>query len=153
VPINENAVWLKLTNEQYEALQRGEAITIDPQKPRQWEPVGGRFYVSYDGVVRKSDSDDKSKSFGTEYPTHALAARAADFMRPYHRLVAYALEHWPEYEVPEMPNEAAFPALSSGDGEWHIYAHRYARGPWIPYGPREKVEELVDKLNRGEVAL
>jgi len=144
---------IQFTDEQWDVLQRGESITIEPPKPQQWEPKGGRFYVNGWGDVGEGIESSMRRRFGLEYPTQALAARAADLMRVHHRLVAYALEHWPDYEVPETGLPAYFPEYDVQFEEWDASCDVAYRNPWIPYGPREKVEELVDKLNRGEVVL
>jgi len=53
-----------------------------------------------------------------------------------------------------MPRGLAFlPSYNTTHGEWYVAACSLSRNPWLPYGPREKVEELVERLNSGEVVL
>lgn len=143
---------IELTDEQWRALQRGESITIKPPK-KQWEPEGGSMIVQSTGAVHQELMGIAQQNFGTAYPTVALAERAAKLMRPHHRLVAYALEHWPDYEVPKPPDATYAPWFDAYMNEWDCIERTIARSPWIPYGPRSKVQELVDKLNSGEVVL
>jgi len=145
---------IQLTDEQWEALQRGEAITIEPPKPRRWKPMTGPFVIGAGSEVLYYTTDQHlGREFGMRYPTRGLAERAANFMRAHRRLVAYALEHWPEYEVPNAEGSAYFPSYDITRCEWFATAYGLNRNPWIPYGPREKVEELVERLNSGEVVL
>jgi len=85
---------IQLACEQLEALQRGESITIEPPKPRQWRPMTGRYVIGIEGEVLYNSMDQHlGREFGTRYPICDLAERAADFMRAHYRLVTYALEH------------------------------------------------------------
>ena len=143
---------IELTDEQWQALQRGESITIEPPK-KQWEPEGGSMIVQSTGAVHQELMGIAQQNFGTAYQTVALAKRAAKLMRPHHRFVAYALEHWPDYEAPEPTEFAYCPQYNARNDRWYVCIYSIERLPWIPYGPEDKVQELVDKLNSGEVVL
>jgi len=140
---------IELTDEQWDAYKRGEPVTV--QKPKLWKPEGGKYLISEYGCAHIAKSDPHSKLFGTEYPTRDLAERARDLMRPIHRYIAYAMEHWPDYEVPSI-GEMTYCVTYDGDfARWILDGSRYIRRPGVPYGPEDKVRELADRLNRGEV--
>jgi len=139
---------IELTDEQWAAYQRGEPVTV--QKPKLWEPKGGEFTIFVEDVFQANSSNDY-RQFGLEYPTKEQAERARDLMRPIHRYIAYAMEHWPDYEVPEPGEATYFVTYDAECKEWGVYTHIESRCPWIPYGPLDKVIELADRLNRGEV--
>ena len=141
---------IQLTDEQYEALQNGESITIEPPK-KKWEPEGGSVIIYPLGVIRQFERCPKQNNFGMAYPTIKLASRARDLMWPIHRYIAYATEHWPGHEVPRIGADAWLIGYNANLNTWEAVCHNYTRDPWIPYGPKDKVYKLVDKLNSGEV--
>ncbi len=57
-------------------------------EPKKWSPVGGEWWIDGEGNVKKTDSFDKTKEFGTERPTQQQAERAAIEMRKFNRLLA-----------------------------------------------------------------
>lgn len=139
---------IELTDEQWAAYERGEPVTV--QKPKLWEPKGGEFTIFVEDVFQANSSNDY-RQFGLEYPTKEQAERARDLMRPSHHYIAYAMEHWPDYEVPSI-GEMAYCVTYDGDfARWILDGSRYIRRPGVPYGPEDKVRELADRLNRGEV--
>lgn len=121
----------------------------------QWEPVSGSYFISIYGQVQPSDSlVTPCRKFGLEYQTRELAERARDMIRTHHRLVAYAMEHWPDYEPPtDASSPTFFPTYHPNFDKWYVATQRQIRNPWMPYGPEDKVKELVQKLNNGEVVL
>lgn len=142
---------IEVSDEQYAAWERGEPI----EKVKRWDPPGGGYLVDALGMVGWVVHPSRSSlEFGTEYPTRELATRARDFMRIYHRLVAYALKHWPDYE-PTKGRHAYYPRhiIDPCGDYWDVHFDTAVRNPWMPYGPRDKVEELVRRLGSGEVEL
>ena len=87
---------IQLTAEQFEALQSGQPITIEPPKPAitKWEPIGGRFTVD---VIKLNSyeicSKNKYRLAGMEYQTKAQADSAAKAIRAYARQLAYLAEN------------------------------------------------------------
>lgn len=147
---------IEITEEQWEALQNGEPITIHP-KSTQWEPRGGTYRITGEGEIEVYNShmdEDHGRDFGMRYESKHQAMRARDMMRAHHRLVAYAMEHWPDYTPPPAGKGMAyFLHYNAKSGEWAVCAYIIERCPWVPYGPRSAVHELVEKLNSGEVVL
>ena len=97
---------IQLTAEQFEALQSGQPITIEPPKPTitKWEPIGGRFTID---VTKLNSyeicSENKYRLAGMEYQTKSLANSAAKAIRAYARQLAWLAENddgwiadWPD---------------------------------------------------------
>lgn len=83
---------IQLTAEQFEALQSGQPITIEPRKPAitKWEPRGGSSRITTSlNVAGKWDPT----SAGMEYPNNAKAASAAKALRAYARQLAWLSEN------------------------------------------------------------
>lgn len=88
---------IQLTAEQFEALQSGQSITIEPPKPAitKWEPVGGHYCVinyclsfSYwDTAPREATTS------GLSYKTQSQADSAAKAIRTYARQLAWLAEN------------------------------------------------------------
>ena len=87
---------IQLTAEQFEALQSGQPITIEPPKPAitKWEPIGGRFTVD---VIKLNSyeicSENKCRLAGMEYQTKSQANSAAKAIRAYARQLAWLAEN------------------------------------------------------------
>ena len=87
---------IQLTAEQFEALQSGQPITIEPPKPAitKWEPIGGRFTVD---VIKLNSyeicSENKYRLAGMEYQTKSQANSAAKQLRAYARQLAWLAEN------------------------------------------------------------
>lgn len=83
---------IQLTAEQFEALQSGQSITIEPPKPAitKWEPRGGSIQITSSlNVTGKWDPT----SAGMEYPNTAKANSAAKALRAYARQLAWLSEN------------------------------------------------------------
>lgn len=77
---------IQLTTEQFEALQSGQPITIEPPKPTvtKWEPKPGNYVVSF--------SRDQIKA-GMVYKSSSKADAAAKVIRSYARQLAWLAEN------------------------------------------------------------
>lgn len=89
---------IQLTAEQFEALQSGQPITIEPPKPTstKWEPIGGNYAISFSNNLNKA---------GFAYSTSSQADSAAKAIRAYARQLAWLAENddgwiadWNDYE-------------------------------------------------------
>lgn len=131
-------------------------IRAEENKLKQWEPVGGSYYICGSGEVAEAPSDGQCLMFGTERPTEEQAIQARNEMRVFNRLLAYRDEFDPEF-VPDWNN-----------GCWDKFYVYYAYGPhgtWstasardnhvlgVVYMSKEVAEDLARKLNSGEVLL
>ena len=86
---------IQLTAEQFEALQSGQPITIEPPKwEPKWEPKPGAFTIDLVSLVSyEAFSNDKYRLAGVEYPTKSQANSAAKAIRAYARQLAWLAEN------------------------------------------------------------
>ena len=87
---------IQLTAEQFEALQSGQPITIEPPKPAitKWEPIGGAYFISsYLNNITKGKSTKLFRLSGVEYQTKSQADSAAKQLRAYARQLAWLAEN------------------------------------------------------------
>ena len=99
---------IQLTAEQFEALQSGHPITIEPPKPAitKWEPIGGAYTINSSlNLVAKCESTEPFRLSGVEYQTKSQADNAAKAIRAYARKLAWLAENddgwiadWNDYE-------------------------------------------------------
>lgn len=92
---------IQLTTEQFEALQSGQPITIEPPKPvipiAKWEPIEGNCWVvnyclsTSTGYYNKAPSN--AVASGLTYKTKAQADSAAKQLRAYARQLAWLAEN------------------------------------------------------------
>ena len=79
---------IQLTAEQFEALQSGQPITIEPPKPTipisKWEPKGGNYAISFSNNLNKA---------GFAYNNSSQAESAAKQLRAYARQLAWLAEN------------------------------------------------------------
>ncbi len=87
---------IQLTAEQFQALQSGQPITIEPPKPAipKWEPAGGEYTIktALEDVV-KCNSAKPFRLVGLVYQTKAQADSAAKQLRAYARQLAWLAEN------------------------------------------------------------
>ena len=99
---------IQLTAEQFEALQSGQPITIEPPKSAitKWEPKPGAFTIDLVSLVSyEAGSNDKYRLAGAEYKTQSQADSAAKQLRAYARQLAWVSEHYPDYNISEKSYE------------------------------------------------
>ena len=83
---------IQLTAEQFEALQSGQPITIEPPKPTitKWEPIEGNYCV-INYYYNKAPSN--AAASGLTYKTQSQADSAAKQLRAYARQLAWLAEN------------------------------------------------------------
>ena len=100
---------IQLTAEQFQALQSGQPITIEPPKPviqiARWNPIGGEFSISNSFSVLGIKTEDEVKKSGMKYKTKDQAENAAKQLRAYARQLAWVSEHYPDYNISEKSYE------------------------------------------------
>ena len=88
---------IQLTAEQFEALQSGQPITIEPPKPAitKWEPALGNFLISSDlnNSYHVLSCNPEYNSAGLSYQTKSQADSAAKQIRAYARQLAWLAEN------------------------------------------------------------
>ena len=83
---------IQLTAEQFQALQSGQPITIEP--PTKWEPKPGAFTIDLVlSVSYEAFSTDEYRLAGFEYLTKSQANSAAKAIRAYARQLAWLAEN------------------------------------------------------------
>lgn len=123
-------------------------------KLAKWEPEGGDFWISSFGYINETKTCKNARLFGTERKTKELAERAAKEMRAFNRLLAYRDEFCPDYE-PDWNDHNAVKYVVYLDNKakkWDLSKCYYCQYLTV-YFPQHIAEELVKKLNSGEVEL
>ncbi len=145
---------IQLTEEQWQALQNGEAVTIEPPKPEKWEPEGGIYYFgAYNTVGSGLISIDAYRLAGKERATKELANRAAKAAKARDRLEAFRDQYWPEWvEYWDGNRKYYYVFYDVGNQCYHI-ASSYQPGVGTIYGPKEFAVTAVNMLNSGELVL
>lgn len=137
-----------LTVEERVTLTR---LMTKANEPKQWQPKGGSFYVTAEGLVRESDSTTKCRVFGVERQTLGEAQKAHEAMRIHNRLLAYVNEFEKEVSVSDICYLVYYQSTTS---QYHINRHNScALTVGAVYMSRECAERLAKKLNSGEVVL
>ena len=100
---------IQLTAEQFEALQSGQPITIEPPKPAitKWEPAGGNFLIksALNDSYHILNCNPNYTLAGLSYQTKSQAGSAAKQLRAYARQLAWVSEHYPDYNISEKSYE------------------------------------------------
>lgn len=132
--------WLSEIDEQIAELE----------KPKQWEPKGGKWSVTGNGTVVKTFSMFKSQLFGSERPNEEQAEQAAVAMRRFNRLLAYRDEFAPGHIFQYGGlNHYIF----AQDRLWLVGSTSLNNSPANVYFPEDVAKTLCEKLRSGEVIL
>jgi hypothetical protein len=115
-----------------------------------WEPKGGDFFFSSGGIL-VGFSDEKCQTYGIERTSKEQAQKARNKVRQFQRLLAYHDEYCPDYEFIENGTNG----IVFYDIEIKIWkVDFYTTWAFISvYFPKNIAEDLVKKLNSGEVVL
>ena len=148
---------IELTAEQYEALQQGESITIQPPKPKpkpkpeQWEPKGGCWWVGPDCKVHHGRIENTSRLAGIEFQTKEAAKEAAKAQKEAQIIRAYIYEHrgdWrPDWNDFDQGKYSVF--YNNRTKRWVSSRCWTSEVMGVTYGPESVIRELVEKLNAG----
>lgn len=141
---------IKLTQEQWNALQSGESITINPPKPEQWEPEEESWVVNIDNLAVYVGKLGVCSQAGRKRATKKLAQRAAGASRSRDRLEAFRDQYWPDWK--DYGGEVWMVARTLRYGYGAI-CHRSTRTTGTVYGPKEFAEKAVKMLNEGTLVL
>ena len=147
----------KQLEEMKQKIAELEALVNNQQgksEVKQWEPVGGEWYVDCTGDASEAPSSEGCREFGLERPTEEQAEKARDEMRVYHRLLAYVHEHAPDYEYnPDEDNYYIEKNLYDFSDKYRIDSDSSYKRVGVVYMPEDVAGELCRKLNSGEVVL
>ena len=134
------------------------------EKPKQWEPRGGHYWVCGWGDVFHSTERDtcaptrRTTKFGVERQTAEAAEKASAAMRTHNRLLAYVDEFGGDWEadwsVCSQGNYYVYCNGRNSPNKWDsYYSDGNERYSGTVYMSRDCAKGLVAKLNTGEVVL
>lgn len=114
-----------------------------------WEPEQGIYFINERGEVISSKSRPMTREFGLERKDLGVAVRAAKEIRIHNRMLAYRDEFEPSYKYEEYDFYIVY---DDTENKWSCC---YGGGIIIGavYMSKRVANELVEKLNRGEVVL
>ena len=123
-------------------------------KKKQWKPQGGMLGIDRNGgIVNYACVPDKYTENGYMYRTKELAEKAAKIMRRHNRLLAYVLEHAPDWK-PNWSKEYVYTVFyNQDDKKWKYIKFSYMDFTSEVSMPEHVAKKLVDKLNSREVVL
>ena len=143
---------IQLTAEQFEALQSGQPITIEPPKPAitKWEPKPGEFTPDISELKSyKSTSVKTYQLAGMEYQTKSQADSAAKAIRAYARQLAWLAENddgwiadWNDYDQYKY-----FSLYSNENKEFHkskCYQSQYMNTIFMSEANATKLVQLMN---------
>jgi hypothetical protein len=147
---------ITLTDEQWEILQSGEPITIEPPKPKHWKPQAGEWYVSATGVACPTNelldpTKESARQHGLIYTRQEHAQMAAKAMRTFNRLLVYKTEHDPYYTF--KFDRVNWFIHQTSSGSWIAANHTAMQNPTTVYMSKNVATRLAERLNSGEVQL
>ena len=143
---------IQLTAEQFEALQSGQPITIEPPKPAitKWEPRGGSIQITSSlNVTGKWDPT----SAGMEYPNTDKANSAAKALRAYARQLAWLAENDDGW-IADWSNSNQFKYfvyIAHSSNKVSIYKNFTAQSFGIVYMSESNATKLAQLMNNGIV--
>ena len=141
--------------ERIEKLEEELAELKKQVTDEQWEPCGGKWYVSNYGKVSNAESAYCSRKFGIEFPTEEQAQTAAKAMRIHNRLLAYVDEFDPDWKADWDDNREhkyyVFQYMK--DKQWGLSSIDVICCPGGVYMSYKCAKDLVEKLNSGQVVL
>ena len=126
------------------------------EKPKQWEPKGGDWWVDTSGIANwEYESTPCTIKFGVERQTLEAAEKASDAMRTHNRLLAYVDEFGGDWvaDWENMHQEKCYVYYSYSGRRWNYSICLKARIGGTVYMSRECAKDLAAKLNSGEVVL
>ena len=150
---------MKTKAEQIEEL-KATAVKLQQQiaeleKPKQWEPRGGDYWVCAWGDVFGGDQIARTSKFGVERQTAKAAEKASAAMRSHNRLLAYVDEFGGDWEadwgdIKQLKYSVCYGCISK-IWERNDYRTLYTIG--TVYMSKDCAAKLAGKLNSGEVVL
>ena len=125
------------------------------EKPEQWEPKGGDWWVSHYGSIHAGGSITRTSKFGVERQTAEAAVKASAAMRTHNRLLAYVDEFGGDWEAgwEDHQQKKYYVYYSYHTLGWcmhHVYNSTIGG---TVYMSQKCALRLVKKLNSGEVVL
>ena len=125
------------------------------EKPKQWEPRGGDYWVCAWGDVFGGDPIARTSKFGAERQTAKAAEKASAAMRTHNRLLAYVDEFGGDWEADWRfkAQNKYYIVYDTLSGAWEIDCCYRTFSLGNVHMSKECAEGLVTKLESGEVVL
>ena len=150
---------IQLTAEQFQALQSGQPITIEPPKPTipiaKWEPIEGNYcvvnYCLSAGYYNKAPSN--AADSGLTYKTQSQADSAAKSLRAYARQLAWLAENDDGW-VADWSNSDQnkyFISIKHGSNKIKAYKNFTDQSLGVIYMSESNAEKLAQLINDGIV--
>ena len=150
---------MKTKEQQIEEL-KATAVKLQQQiealeKPKQWEPRGGGYWISCKGIVDNASPVINAARFGTERLTQEAAEKSSAAMRTHNRLLAYVDEFGGDWEADwEDGKQAKYSVRYSHTSKmWSLTLFMTVHTMGTVHMSNDCAEGLVAKLNSGEVVL
>ena len=134
-------------------LQKDLAVIMnDATKPKEWNPVGGDWFIGCDDSVHNYPSRNDYKVF--ERPTKEQAERSAVEMRKFNRLLALRDELCGDDVVDWSSSEAKYFLCHSEESKtWDVNVSFCINNNSVYFTTRQYAQFACDMLNSGEVKL
>ena len=125
------------------------------EKPKQWEPRGGDYWVCAWGDVFGGDQIARTSKFGVERQTAKAAKKASAAMRTHNRLLAYVDEFGGDWEADwsDSTQEKVYVYYNYSSRRWSAESWVFRCCEGAVYMSIECAKDLAAKLNSGEVVL
>ena len=132
-----------------------ESRILFPNEPvAKWQPKGGSYYISCNGVIETCESTNDFKSHGVERATKEQAQRAAVEMRRFNRLLALRDELCGDEVVVDWSSNYSKYQVFFSHGNERWYCAETCYGSIAPHFTSEvTAQKACDMLNSGEVEL
>ena len=140
-------------------------VPTEAPKPVQWEPkrvgINAYYYaIDKEGIIftamdRRDGFERQRASFGNYFHIESEAEEASKQVRQLLRLCAYVREFAPDYK-PDWGNyneQKWYIFFNKEDKKWSYNNNQFNCTVATVYMPKNVAEELVKKLNSGEVVL
>jgi hypothetical protein len=128
---------------------------VEEQKKELWEPKKGEWYVGALGEVCHFSSRDNGRLFGNEFKTKEQAERALKQMCIHNWFIQLRNEYCPDFveDWKDREQKKCEIYYDHEEGRWKFIDLMIAQTPTTIYFPLKNINELLRKLNNGEIVI
>ena len=152
IKTNKNNMKAEIQNKIDELKAQISALEIELNKPEPWNPKsGGEWIMNSDGSIERLPYPVKYTDFGVSRFSPKQAQEMRDEIRAFARLLAYR----DEFDLCSTPAQRHWYVTRSINGTWLSYetSYNHPNAGRVFFSSDSVVNDLVDKLNSGEVKL
>ena len=149
---------IQLTAEQFQALQSGQPITIEPPKPSitKWEPIEGNYCVVNHclSALHYNKAPSNASASGLTYKTKSQADSAAKQLRAYARQLAWLAENDDGWVADWSKNNSQYKYYIYFNHDRKLYGFSSdvrTLTPGLIYMSKDNVIKLAQLMNDGIV--